>query len=634
MLQGINRIGKSWVGRVIVAILFGLLIVSFAIWGIGDVFRGSVRTQVATVGGTDIPGETYRNAYQNEYQALIRRSGRSVTPDQARAMGLDDRVLARLISEAAFDKETKRYGLSVTDEMVIQAIQADPTFRGPAGGFDRNVFADTLRTSGLTESQYVAEQRLAMARQQLGEGVAGALRIPLAMREAIHRYQSERRTAEFIRLPAGAAGEIAAPDDAKLQAFWEERKTQFRSPEYRAATLLAIDPAQLAKPATVTDEEARAYYARVKDTRFGSPEKRDLQQILFPAKDQAEAASAKIKAGASFDEIAKENGIDEATLNLGTMARGEMLDEATADAAFSLAEGGVSEPVSGRFGFALVRVAKIEKGSLKPFEEVVGEVKTEIAREKARAEIKPLHDAIDDLRATGKSLADIAKEKSLTLTQLPAIDRGGRDKAGQPVAAPANLPALVTALFRADVGSDNEAVGTPGGGYVWFDVTGIEGARERPLAEIRDEVTAAWRKAEVARLLADKARALVERIDKGEAVSAIAAAEDLKWQTAPELERGKPSEGLPVPVITRLFATPVGKGGSVAPDDENRIVFKVTGATVSPFVTTTREAEGAEGQLRTLTTDDLLAEYLADVEKRIGVQIYRNNIRRAIGGEG
>ncbi|HMO28420.1 SurA N-terminal domain-containing protein [Enterovirga sp.] len=634
MLRGINRIGQSWVGRVIVAIMFGFLIISFAIWGIGDIFRGGVRTQVATVGGVDIPAEAFRNAYQLEYQALIRRTGRSITPEQARAFGLEDRVLARLISETAFDHETQRYGLHISDETVVKAIQADPSFKGPGGLFDRTLFYDVLRQSGMSEAQYVREQRFVMARQQLAEAVSGALRIPLAMREAVHRYQAERRSAEFVRLPASAAGEVPAPDEAKLQAFHDERKSSFRSPEYRSATLLAISPAILAKPDAVSDEDARAYYARVKDTRFGAPEKRTIQQIIFPTREQAEAASAKIKAGATFEEIARENKVDDATLNLGTLTRGEMLDEASAEAAFALPEGGVSEPVAGRFGTALLHVTKIEKSTLKPFEEVAGEVKAEIARERARNEIQSLHDAIEDQRAGAKTLAEIAKDKNLPLVEVPAVDRGGRDKSGQPVAALGGQAALAAAIFRSDVGADNEAVNTPDGGYVWFDVTGIDPARDRPLAEVRDQVVAEWRKAEVARLLAEKTQILVGRIDKGESMEALAAELGLKRETATDIERGKARDGLPVVAITLLFATPVGKGGSAAPDDESRIVFKVTGATVPPFMTTTQEAAGAERQLRTLLTDDLLAQYLADVEKRIGVQVFRSNIRRAIGGEG
>jgi peptidyl-prolyl cis-trans isomerase D len=634
MLQGINRIGKSWVGRVVVAVLFGLLIMSFAIWGIGDVLRGSVRTQVATVGGKDITGEAYRNTYQQEYQQLIRRAGRSITPEQARAFGLEDRVLASLVSEAAFDHEVARYGLAVDDQAVVKATQDDATFKGPTGAFDRNVFIDTLRQSGLTEAEYVRRQRLVMARQQLGEGISGALRVPLAMREAIHRYQAERRIAEVIRLPASAAGEIAAPEDAALQTFYDERKASFRSPEYRAATLIAVNAATLAKPDAVSDADARAYYAKVKDSRFGTPEKRTIQQVLFPSTDAAAAAAAKLKAGSSFDDVAKEAGTDEASLNLGTLTRGEMLDDATGDAAFALPEGGVSEPVAGRFGTALLRVAKIEPGSLKPYEEVAPEVKMELAREKAQGEVQTLHDAIDDQRAGGKPLADIAKEKNLSLVQVASVDRTGRDKAGQPVPMLVGQQAVLTSLFRSEIGSDNEAVGTSDGGYVWFDVTGVDAAHDRPLAEVRDRVVAEWQKSEVARILAEKARGIVERIDKGEAVPALAGELGLKYETVNDIERAKPPQGLSAQVSTRIFATPVGKGGSAAPNDESRDVFKVTAATMPPFMTTTQEAAGAESQLRTLVTDDLLAEYLADVEKRVGVQVFRQNIRRAIGGEG
>ncbi|TDR93992.1 SurA N-terminal domain-containing protein [Enterovirga rhinocerotis] len=634
MLQGINRIGKSWVGRVLVAVLFALLIVSFAIWGIGDVFRGNVRTQVATVGGVDITGEAYRNAYQTEYQALIRRSGRSVTPDQARALGLEERVLARLVSEAAFDHETRRHGITVSDELVIKAIQEDPTFRGPSGAFDRNQFSDLLRQNGMSEQQYVREQRLVMARQQLAEALSGALRIPLSMREAVHRYQSERRTAEIIRLGAAQAGELPAPADDKLQAFYEERKASFRAPEYRIGAIMTLTPATIAKPDAVTDAEAREYYAKVKDSRFGSQERRAIQQILFPTKEAAAEAVAKIKAGTSFEAIAKELGIDDATLDLGTLTRGEVLDEATAKAAFELPEGGISDPIEGRFGTAVVRVAKIEPAAMKPFEEVVGEVKKDIALERARDELQALHDTIEDQRAGAKPMAEIARDKKLPLVEIPAFDRNGRGKDGQPVAALAGQPALLQGLFRTEPGSDNEAVNTLDGGYIWYEVTKIEPARDRPLDEIRDQVVAEWRKAEIARLLSEKATALVERIDKGETVEAVAESLGLKWQTVTDLARGQAKDDLPAPVVTRIFATPVGKAGSAAPDDENRVLFKVTGASVPPFVTTTQEAAGAERQLRTLMTDDILAEYLSDVERRIGVQVYRQNIRRAIGGEG
>ena len=633
MLQGINKLGRSWVGRVIVAVMFGFLIISFAIWGIGDIFRGNTRSQVATVGGVDISAETFRNAYQTEFQNLIRRTRQSITAEQARALGLEQRVLARLVSEATFDHETRRLGLSVSDELVVRTIQADPTFRGVSGSFDRARFVDVLRDSGLSEQQYVRDQRAVVARQLMAEGLTGALRVPLEMREAVHRYRTERRTAESIRLGAAALGEIAAPTDAQLQSFFDDRKGSFRAPEFRALTVLALDAASLAKPDAVTDEVARAEYGKLRDSRFGTPERRTIQQIVFPSKTEAEAAAERIKGGTPFATIATERGVDDATLNIGTFAKGEMLDPVVAEAAFALPADGVSAPLAGRFGPVIVRVTKIEQSSLKPYEEVAAELKREIAETRARGEMQAVHDAIEDQRASSKPLAEIARERALPLVQVAAVDRAGKDKAGQDVATIPSRDGVLAAAFRSDIGADNEAVATSDGGYVWFEVTGVEPGRERPLADVRDKVAEEWRRNEIGRGLTERARALAERIDKGEAPTAIAAELGLKLDTATDIARGQSKDGLTAPVVTRIFATPIGKAASAAADDETRVLFKVTAATIPPFITTTQESAATEGQLRSLVSDDLLAEYLADAEKRIGVTLYPGNVRRAIGGE-
>ncbi|WP_375460662.1 SurA N-terminal domain-containing protein [uncultured Enterovirga sp.] len=632
MLQGINRLGKSWVGKVVVAILFGFLIVSFAVWGIGDIFRGNVRTQVATVGGVDITAEQFRTAYQTEYQNLIRRARRSITPEQARALGLEQRVLARLVSEAAFDQDTRRLGLSVSDELVIRTVQADPAFRGANGAFDRGLFIDILRQTGISEAQFVREQRAVVARQQLAEALTGAYRVPIAMREAVHRFQAERRSAEYLRLGPVVLGDIPAPNPAQMQSFYDERKTSFRAPEYRALSMLRLDAAALAKPDAVSDQDAEAYYARLKDSRFGQPERRAIQQIVFPTKDEAETASARIKAGTSFEDLAQERSVDEPTLNLGTLTRGEMIDQAVATAAFALAEGQVSDVVAGRFGPVLLRVTKVEAGSAKPFEEVKAEVKTELARERARTELTAVHDAIEDQRASAKPLTEIAKERGIALLRVTAVDRSGRDRAGTVVDLGPERDNVLTAAFRADVGADIEAVTYRDGGYAWFEVTAIEPAKDRTLDEVRDRVTEEWRANEVSTGLTAKARSLTERLDKGETMAAIAAELGLAVETATDLARGQPKDGLAPPVVTRIFATPVGRAASATGDDTTRFLFKVTAATVPPFITSTQESAATEQQIRSLVAEDLLAEYVADAEKRIGVKLYPSNVSRAIGG--
>jgi peptidyl-prolyl cis-trans isomerase D len=310
-----------------------------------------------------------------------------------------------------------------------------------------------------------------------------------------------------------------------------------------------------------------------------------------------------------------------------------MFDPAVADAAFSLAEGAVSGPIQGRFGNVIVRVTKVEPGSVKPFEEVATEVKRDVALERARRELEEAHDAVEDLRASARPLSDVARERSLPLVSVPALDRSGRDKAGNPVADLPEREALINAAFNSDVGADNEPLRTRAGGYVWYEVSGVEPARDKTLDEVRDAVVTQWRSEQIARQLTERARSVVERLDKGEALEPVAAELRLPAKSATDLARNTAKDDLPADVVNRLFATPVGKAASAAAGEESRVAFKVGRATMPPFVTSTNEAQRIEEQLRILLTDDLLAQYIGQLQKDLGVTINQQNMRRAIGGE-
>ena len=56
------------------ATVMGFLVISFAIWGIGDIFRGFGRNGVATIGGAEISIEQFRQFYNDRLQQLGARS--------------------------------------------------------------------------------------------------------------------------------------------------------------------------------------------------------------------------------------------------------------------------------------------------------------------------------------------------------------------------------------------------------------------------------------------------------------------------------------------------------------------------------------------------------------------------------
>ena len=633
MLRRMRAAGQGVIGKVLATILFIILIASFAVWGIGDIFRTGPQNTVAQVGGTDISVEQFRTAYQTEIQRLSRQFGRNITSEQARAFGIDQQVLSRMISEAVFDQRTKTLGLSASDGLIARSIVEEPAFQGANGQFDRALFDRVLRDNSLTEAGYVQEQRKTVTRAHLAEAISGGMPVPLAAREAVHRYGAERRSASYFALPAAAAGDVPAPTAEQLQTFYNERKASFGAPEYRSVNVVALDAAALARPDEVSDADARARYEQVKGARFGTPERRTVQQIVFGSPEEAQAAAQRIKEGTAFEAVATERAIAPADLELGTFARGEMLDPAVADAAFSLQEGAVSEVVQGRFGPVLVRVTQVQPEAVRSFEEVAGEIRQEVAQERARQSIDRVHDEIEDMRAGARPLPEIAREKGLNLIQIPAVERAGRDKAGNPVATLPERDALLTAVFASDVGVDNEALRTRAGGYVWYDVTGIEPPRERPLDEVRAQAEKQWRDDEIGRRLGEKARGFAERLDKGEAIEALAGEAGSEPKTAADLARRQPAGDLPPEAVNRIFATPVGKAGSVAAGPESRVVFKVTAASVPPLITTTQEAERVEDQLRSAMSDDLLAQYVAEAQKGISVTVNQQAVRQVVGGD-
>src|ERR1700692_2504640 len=159
MLRGMRKASSNWLGKTIMAVVMGVLIISFGVWGIADIFKGFGQSTLATVGHTEISTEQFRQLYTDRLQQIGRQFGRPLTMDQARAFGLDRQVLQQTVAEAALDEEARRLGLGQSDAETMRTILSDPNFKGTNGAFDPARFQATIRQVGFTEQRYIAEQR-------------------------------------------------------------------------------------------------------------------------------------------------------------------------------------------------------------------------------------------------------------------------------------------------------------------------------------------------------------------------------------------------------------------------------------------------------------------------------------------
>ena len=130
MLRGLRKASSNWLGKAVMAAVVGFLVISFAIWGIGDIFRGFGRSTVAKIGRTEITVEQFRNLYNDRLQQYSRQLGRPIPPEQARAMGLDRLVIGQLVSEMVLDERARALGLNLSDAEVAKQITTDPAVPG------------------------------------------------------------------------------------------------------------------------------------------------------------------------------------------------------------------------------------------------------------------------------------------------------------------------------------------------------------------------------------------------------------------------------------------------------------------------------------------------------------------------
>jgi len=630
MLRSLRASAQGWFGRSIMAVVMGFIILSFAIWGIGDIFRGFGAHDLAHVGRIEIGAETFRNAFQTELQRQQRLERRNITSDEAHQNGLDRQVLSRLVADAALDDQARTFGLAMSDEEIKKAIMKDDTFKGMTGTFDRQMLAAFLREEGFTEKTYVQNQRAVYLRRQMVESLTAGLQLPKAMLEAIFRFQMEGRDVDYIVLPFSSVGPLPAPTTKELEQFFENNRAFYAVPEYRSLVVLAVTPQTLAKPESVSDADAQARYEEVKYERFGAPEKREVEQILYASEAEAKEAYHELGTGKTFDDLLKEKNLTSKDASLGTLARSGLVDKAVAEAAFSLKKDEVSAPVQAQFGTVILHVGKIIPATVKPYSEVAAAIKTEIALKRAQGEIAKTHDAVEDQRTSGKSLTEAAQSVGLEPRVIAAIDASGNDPQGAAVKDLGDGPNLVKAAFASDIGVDNDTLRLAGGGYQWFEVSKIDKARDKTFAEAKTEVEKAWREEEAGKRLSAKTAELVKKLDAGESIEALAAQEKLEVKHASNVRRGLAS-GLAQNFVNEIFNVNVHRAGTTPNEEGGAFLFQVTNASTPAFDPQAPELTNIKADAKSGYIEDLVAQYLTKLESEIGVKLNAKVFASATG---
>lgn len=629
MLESLRR-GAS---KVLVFALLSVLVLSFAIWGIGDVIRSSSQAPIAEIGGKSISAAEFTAAVQNRRQMFARQMGQPLSPEQSRAFGVDAAVLSELVNGAAIGNHAKALGLRLSDATIAEMIRTDPAFQGPDQAFSRAAFDERIRQAGFSEQRYFAERRDNEVREQLTEAISEGVVISDTQLNLAHRFREETRTLSFVRLDPAKAAKPADPDEKTLKTVYDEQKRAFTDPERRKIAVLVVSAADLAERAKVSDAEVKTAWEQGR-AAWDIPERRRIQQIFFKTKAEAQGEAKAIEGGKSFLMAALEANGSQGRIDQGLVARREIADTSFAKAAFELAVNKLSEPIAVRGGFLLIRVGEIQPARERAFEEVAAEVRQSLEEGKRRETAGKLHDDIEDRRGAAEGadkLKKIATDLKLKLLEADGIDAKGKLADGKPGIEHPDLEAILASAFEGDQTTPRDVIQLTGGGEAWVEVAAIIKETVRPFEAVKADVEKLWRDREARQALTKDAQALVQRIKAGESLETIAKGLDAKIETTEPFKRATPAKGIASGAARLAFTLPKGGAGSAATADESsRIVF-VVGDIKTPDAPSKEAAEALKREIGVEIQRDALQTYVGELRIRQGVKVNEATYRRAVG---
>lgn len=624
MLEKLRRGASGWIAK----ILLGLLILSFAVWGVADMVTGRSSTTLAQVGDRKITETEFRDAHQIQMENIARQFGRRPGPELARPLALS--TLQRLMSSAAVEEHASRLDLSVSEKAVVESIEADPTFHGVDGKFSRTQLQAGLDSLRITERQFVEDRRRDALRSQLTGAMLAATAIPDGLLALTHGYRTDARKVRYFSLAPAADAKAPEPTEDQLKAAFEQARQRYVSPETRKIGVLVLSTEDLKKRLAVSDADIAAAYETDKST-YAVPERRRLEQIAFPDKAAADAALKEIAGGKSFSDVAKATGATDADVALGLLARTDLIDKAIGEAAFALDKDKVSAPIVGRFTTVLVRATEIQPGRQRPLTEVRNEIRDRLAGDRVGAEVQKLHDGVDDNKLKGKSLKEIAEALSLRYVEAAELTAGGTTPDGKPIDGLPDAQRIAQSAFQSAVGLESEVVELADGGYAWVDVLGVTPLKQKELAEVKDQVKTAWQDAEVAKALREQAEQLVKRIDSGEDIEAVAKSVGATVKASEAFNRRTSVPDLSAGAVGRAFVLAKGKAAAVTgTGDKGRVVMQVA-ETIEAPAPTKEQTDALRRELLEQRQSELLAEYVAGLREQYKATYDRAMLDRVLG---
>jgi len=492
MLASFRKISHGIISK----LLLGLLVLSFGIWGIGDVFRGGGKDNtIATVDGDHITQQDLDNLLE-----LLKRNYTQLPADATKDPFFKLEILNSLVNDRLLRHEADRMGIIFSEDILARLTARNPMFQKADGSFDRKLFLLTLEQNNHTERSYLHKLRDEMARSLLQDTLQTDILAPEEMVTLYHAIREEEREATLLLITDKDVGASSTPDAEAIQAYFKENIDRYQNPEYRTLRYVTFTLEGIWKQLNLDPDDAKLkeLYEDRKEA-FEKPESRSVQQLLFASEEHAKKAHNALQSGIDFDKVSKtEDVTNKDNLQLGTVTRNE-LPPATADTVFALEKGAYSEPTKSSFGWHIFRVNDIIPAKRQSFEEIKPQLLFDYRAEHGEEKITELSNQIEDALAGGASMEDALKQAGLdklTPKTLGPITATNKNQKGESVTLSKLEQKVLDTGYAMEEGHSSSLNVSEGTDYYLVQLANITPAQAKPIEEVKEELIKAIKRQE------------------------------------------------------------------------------------------------------------------------------------------
>lgn len=607
-----------------------LILIAFAFAG-GDVantgtFGGvSGGDRVAVVGNSKIGTGELSRAASNEVDRLRAQEPTLSLRAFVERGGIAS-VLDRIIDRTAIREFAEKYGLRAGDNLVNSEIMTIPAFRGVDGNFSEDAYRQALGAQGLTDKMVRDDLAIGVLSQQLLVPATFDTRFPNGIAARYAALLRERRTGSVISLPSSAFAPASDPTSAELEKFYRARRGDFIRPERRVVRYATFGTESIESSIAPTDAEIAARYQRDR-AKYAASEQRTITQIVAPTEQGARALRDQIEKGTPIATVAARAGFS--TAPIGPVTKSQLLAQssnAVANAAFSTAEGKVTQPTRSGLGWHIIQVDKINAIAAKTLADARGEIVEALRAEKRRRAIADLSAGVEEQIDEGTALTELARSLGVEPQATRPITGDGRVYGSPTEAAPAELRPVLATAFQMDEGEPQLAEIVPGQKFLIYEVTTITESAPAALSEIRPQVTQLWRLEQGSQMAKLAAERVLGRIAKGESVDAAVAKEgvplppvqriDLDREQLVAQTRGQ----VPAP-LALLFSMAQGTSKKLeGPGALGWYVVDLDSVKVTPLAANDPLIADTQRELSRQLGDEYSAQLVAAIRKEVGVE--------------